>query len=94
MKRSMRQRLGDWYDVLLRDPCVYCGGQAEVPDHIVPRSRGGTHGWENVAPACRQCNGSKGPRSLLSFVGYQRSGVAEILAAAVAERAAWAGVGT
>jgi 5-methylcytosine-specific restriction endonuclease McrA len=36
--------------------CQYCGATAENIDHVVPRSRGGTHTWENVVAACRPCN--------------------------------------
>lgn len=39
--------------------CQYCGSQAENVDHVVPRSRGGQHVWENVVAACRRCNSSK-----------------------------------
>ncbi len=39
--------------------CQYCGAQAENIDHVVPRSRGGTHTWENVVAACRRCNAAK-----------------------------------
>ena len=27
--------------------CAYCGGKADTVDHVVPRSRGGDHTWEN-----------------------------------------------
>jgi 5-methylcytosine-specific restriction endonuclease McrA len=36
--------------------CQYCGEHADSIDHVVPRSRGGTHEWENVVAACRPCN--------------------------------------
>jgi 5-methylcytosine-specific restriction endonuclease McrA len=39
--------------------CQYCGAQAENIDHIVPRSKGGLHSWENVVAACRRCNARK-----------------------------------
>ena len=39
--------------------CQYCGGSAENLDHVVPRSRGGRHVWENVVAACRRCNAKK-----------------------------------
>lgn len=39
--------------------CQYCGGEAENLDHVVPRSRGGVHAWENVVAACRRCNAKK-----------------------------------
>lgn len=39
--------------------CQYCGGQAENVDHVMPKSRGGLHTWENVVAACRRCNSRK-----------------------------------
>jgi 5-methylcytosine-specific restriction endonuclease McrA len=44
--------------------CVYCGSSATSIDHVVPRSRGGTHTWDNVVAACRRCNHAKADRSL------------------------------
>jgi 5-methylcytosine-specific restriction endonuclease McrA len=44
--------------------CQYCGGPAESIDHVVPRSRGGRHEWENVVAACRPCNVRKRDRLL------------------------------
>jgi 5-methylcytosine-specific restriction endonuclease McrA len=43
--------------------CQYCGSKAENLDHVVPRSRGGSHTWENVVAACRACNTRKGDRT-------------------------------
>ena len=39
--------------------CQYCGASAENVDHVIPRSRGGPHTWENVVAACRRCNSKK-----------------------------------
>jgi len=39
--------------------CQYCGGAAENVDHVIPKSRGGEHSWENVVAACRRCNSRK-----------------------------------
>ncbi len=39
-----------------RHQCQYCSAPAESIDHIVPRSRGGRHTWENVVACCRRCN--------------------------------------
>jgi 5-methylcytosine-specific restriction endonuclease McrA len=52
--------------VFLRDggQCQYCGNRAESIDHVVPRSRGGLHEWENVVAACRRCNTTKRDRYL------------------------------
>jgi 5-methylcytosine-specific restriction endonuclease McrA len=44
--------------------CQYCGSAAESIDHVVPRSRGGLHAWENVVAACRPCNARKRDRLL------------------------------
>lgn len=44
--------------------CQYCGAAAENIDHVVPRSRGGPHTWENVVAACRPCNTAKEDRLL------------------------------
>ena len=44
--------------------CQYCGAAAENIDHVVPRSRGGTHTWDNVVAACRPCNTRKEDRLL------------------------------
>lgn len=44
--------------------CQYCGDPAESIDHVIPRSRGGEHCWENVVAACRPCNVRKRDRLL------------------------------
>jgi len=43
--------------------CAYCRGPAETIDHVMPRSRGGRHVWENVVAACARCNHTKGDRT-------------------------------
>ena len=43
--------------------CQDCGAVADSIDHIVPKSRGGAHSWENVAAACRPCNLTKRDRT-------------------------------
>src|SRR3954451_10732610 len=52
--------------VMMRDGgrCQYCGTHADSIDHVVPRSRGGTHTWDNVVAACRTCNVRKRDRLL------------------------------
>jgi 5-methylcytosine-specific restriction endonuclease McrA len=39
--------------------CAYCGGRAETIDHVVPRSRGGPHTWQNCVACCAKCNHRK-----------------------------------
>jgi 5-methylcytosine-specific restriction endonuclease McrA len=44
--------------------CQYCNRPAENIDHVIPRSRGGEHTWENVVASCRPCNARKENRFL------------------------------
>ena len=44
--------------------CQYCGAPAENIDHVIPRSKGGPHSWDNVVAACRPCNARKQDRHL------------------------------
>jgi 5-methylcytosine-specific restriction endonuclease McrA len=44
--------------------CVYCSAAATSLDHVVPRSRGGPHTWDNVVSACGRCNHVKADRGL------------------------------
>ena len=45
--------------------CQYCGctGDRLSIDHVIPRSRGGEHSWDNVTTACLRCNVNKGNRT-------------------------------
>lgn len=49
--------------------CAYCGAKADTVDHVVPRSRGGDHSWENCVAACAPCNHRKADR-LLAELGW------------------------
>jgi len=44
--------------------CVYCAAPATSIDHVIPRSRGGAHAWENVVSACHRCNHMKADKPL------------------------------
>ncbi|AHH94895.1 HNH endonuclease [Kutzneria viridogrisea] len=50
--------------------CAYCGGRAETIDHVVPRSRGGPHTWQNCVACCAKCNHRKADK-LLSELGWR-----------------------
>lgn len=56
-------------NILVRDSfqCQYCGVPLDLGnmtfDHVVPRSRGGKSGFENIVSACMPCNSLKGDRS-------------------------------
>ena len=63
--------------VLRRDGglCVYCSQPADTIDHVIPRSRGGTHDWSNVVAACKRDNLVKADQ-LLSELGWTLRGEA------------------
>ncbi len=50
--------------------CAYCGGRADTIDHVVPRSRGGPHTWQNCVASCARCNHRKADK-LLSELGWR-----------------------
>jgi len=56
-------------NVFIRDQymCQYCGvkpaKQLLTLDHVMPRSRNGNTGWENMVAACLKCNNKKGDRT-------------------------------
>jgi 5-methylcytosine-specific restriction endonuclease McrA len=50
--------------------CAYCGARAETIDHVVPRSRGGLHTWDNCVASCASCNHRKADR-LLHELGWR-----------------------
>ncbi len=52
-----------------RSRCGYCGAKATTIDHVLPRSRGGGHFWENCVACCASCNHRKADR-LLSELGW------------------------
>ena len=63
VKRPLVRRRLSRRAVFYRDgfKCQYCGKEAKelTLDHIIPRSRGGRHVWENVVSACIPCNHGK-----------------------------------
>lgn len=54
--------------IMLLDPCAYCGQPAAEIDHIEPRAKKGSNGWENSAGICRSCNMAKLDDSLLAHM--------------------------
>ncbi|MDJ0735220.1 MAG: HNH endonuclease [Nostocaceae cyanobacterium] len=53
-------------EILRRDHhiCQYCGSKKSLTlDHVIPRSRGGQHTWDNVVTACERCNSRKGDKT-------------------------------
>ncbi|WP_285500793.1 HNH endonuclease [Actinokineospora sp. NBRC 105648] len=50
--------------------CAYCGGRAETIDHVIPRSRGGQHTWQNCVACCAKCNHRKADK-MLAELGWR-----------------------
>lgn len=53
-------------ELLRRDKhtCQYCGSTKKLTlDHVIPRSKGGKHSWDNIVVACESCNSRKGDRT-------------------------------
>ena len=43
--------------------CQYCGARTSLTvDHVIPRSKGGGSGWDNIVASCAPCNRRKGDR--------------------------------
>ena len=53
--------------VFVRDnhTCQYCGTYSKTLtlDHVIPRSKGGQHEWNNVGSACSSCHHKKAGRN-------------------------------
>jgi len=61
----------EWLNILKEYgyKCAYCGKEFDLfdlpeRDHIIPVSKGGSNTKENIVPACRHCNSSKGNKSV------------------------------
>ena len=55
-------------EILVGDPCAYCGDRPVGVDHIVPLVAGGGDEWENLTSACGPCNRRKREWPLLVFL--------------------------
>jgi 5-methylcytosine-specific restriction endonuclease McrA len=61
------------YKKLYLQPCVYCGSKKRITmDHVIPISRGGTHGIGNLVPACLSCNSSKRDKTIMEWRKLER----------------------
>jgi 5-methylcytosine-specific restriction endonuclease McrA len=67
VKRPLHRRKLSRREVFVRDGyrCQYCGAKAKdlTLDHVMPRSRGGQHTWDNIVSACKPCNHGKAGRT-------------------------------
>lgn len=73
-RRRARKAANGSYVVTARDmrklagPCVYCGSVSDITlDHVIPISRGGSHGIGNLVAACRPCNNRKLDKTVMEW---------------------------
>jgi 5-methylcytosine-specific restriction endonuclease McrA len=52
---------------LYNSKCFYCGDKSTTMDHVIPLSRGGSHGIGNLVPSCGPCNYSKAGRTITEW---------------------------
>jgi 5-methylcytosine-specific restriction endonuclease McrA len=64
-----------WHETLqvFAGRCAYCLDAAQEADHLHPLALGGADAIENLVPACRRCNRSKGAKPLLLWMLAKRS---------------------
>ena len=73
-------------DVLHRDgdKCVYCNRSGKRQrlelDHVVPRSNGGAHRYDNLVAACRPCNQQRGNQTLERWLQRRPQKLADVQA--------------
>lgn len=53
----------DWSDIEVKDKFAVVGANYPSIDHIVPISKGGSHTWDNVQLAHKQCNSIKSDKT-------------------------------
>ena len=72
-------------NVFLRDmyTCHYCKNVFEKKyltiDHVIPKSKGGTTNWENVATSCKSCNIAKADKILENLPKISKPTFRELL---------------
>jgi 5-methylcytosine-specific restriction endonuclease McrA len=72
-RRALKNNCGDkftgkeWVDVCnkYKNRCLCCNKRKPLTaDHVIPLSRGGTNGIDNIQPLCRSCNSRKGTKTM------------------------------
>lgn len=56
--------------------CIYCSSdisESPTTDHLIPLSRGGKHGIDNIKIACQSCNSSKNDKTLVEWLDLVRA---------------------
>ncbi len=60
--------------------CAYCGGPGPLTrDHVVPKSKGGRHGYWNIVPACEPCNRDKDSRNVVEWIIASKKNINKLI---------------
>jgi len=77
-RRGLRGRTRAFINVLVADPCAYCGSRCEIViDHIDPSRYTGDSSIANLTAACYACNSAKDDLYLLEHLLGEALFVAE-----------------
>lgn len=78
LKRNLPNTLTlkQWMDIkqCFNNKCAYCGktdNSGLTQDHFIPLSRGGEYTVNNIIPACKSCNSSKGNKDFFEWYEVQ-----------------------
>jgi 5-methylcytosine-specific restriction endonuclease McrA len=52
---------------IYKQKCFYCNGPGGTIDHVIPLSRGGSHGIGNLVAACLSCNSRKKDKTIMEW---------------------------
>lgn len=73
-RRAAKMQNGKFYVTpkflmkLYSSNCLVCNSNSNIEmDHVIPLTRGGTHGEGNLQPLCRSCNASKGNKTMTEW---------------------------
>ncbi|MBL52247.1 MAG: HNH endonuclease [Candidatus Marinimicrobia bacterium] len=66
IKRPYEKKISR-FGIFARDnfSCQYCGNEQKslTIDHVIPKSKNGSHSWDNLVTACMDCNHKKAGRT-------------------------------
>ena len=67
---TAQQMVDHWHEKGIEpSSCIYCGDYADTVDHVIAIALGGPHVLDNLVPACRSCNSSKGSSTIIEWFG-------------------------